>query len=500
MSIIKRKSGKGYLRFVWRKLTAHTNIQRAKLEIRRLLISTFLTFCLFALKPSSDLFLGMDYFPLELALLIVATTIMFGPSFGLFTTISSLVASLIFPVEIDALMLTIFGLSATFFTQYKNSSYNKITTSEERLKTLVNETPQPVMLQNESGTISFISRSIQDLLNYTHNELKGKSIPEYIHPDEANDFKDIYQEVSENPGLRRSIELRLRAKNGTYIWVEIRLVNFLHDTSINSIFASLTDISVRKQLDEQRQRILEREKKARTEAEEAVKTRDEFLSVASHELKTPLTSILLQLQSTLRRILTQSLANFSGKKLVSSLKVAETQSQRLSFLIKDLLNVSLITSGRLELNREPGDLVPITRSAISGLADQIKLASSKVTLKSNGPLLGSWDSIRIEQCLTNLITNAVKYGNKKPVVVETSQINGNALVSVKDQGIGIEEKVMSKIFEPFKRGVTGNSYLGLGVGLFIARKIARAHGGDIELKSVPKNGSEFTLRLPLEKS
>lgn len=483
---------------MWRTITAHTNFHRASAEILQLIISALLSLLLFALKPYSDIYLGPDYFSLELALLIVSTTFIFGSAFGALTTLTSLLASLYFSVEIDAMMLAIFGISTTIFSIYKNRHSSKVAYNEELLKTLINESPQPVLLQRRNGAITFLSRSIHDLLGHTFNEIMGKSITDYIHKDDLQKYKNLYKEMKINPGNRQSIEVRLKNNKGDYIWTEMQLVNFLHDTAVRSIFASITDISKRKELYAQQQRILEREKKARAEAEQAVKTRDEFLSVASHELKTPLTSILLQLQSTLRRILTQSLANFSGKKLVSSLKIAESQSQRLSLLIKDLLNVSLITSGRLELNREPGDIVQITRSAIAGLSDQIKLSSSKVDVKTNGPIQGSWDIVRLEQCLTNLITNAIKYGNKKPIIVETMRINGDARISVKDQGIGIDPKDQPKIFEPFMRGVTGNSYLGLGVGLFIAKRIAKAHGGDIELISEPGKGSEFVLRLPLE--
>ncbi len=252
-------------------------------------------------------------------------------------------------------------------------------------------------------------------------------------------------------------------------------------------------------LHEEKEKLLDKEKNAREVAENAVRERDEFLAIASHELKTPLTSIVLQLQSTLRRILTQTLADFSGEKLVKSLKVAEQQSDRLSNLIKDLLNVSLISSGKMDLQMKEGDLTEIISALSDRLGEQMEQSGCQFRFHSNGMIDGMWDGVRIEQAVSNLLTNAMKYGKGKPVDVTVKKRDDLAIISVRDHGIGIPEKYHDFIFERFKRAVSENEYKGLGVGLFIVRQIVHAHGGEVEIESAQGRGTTFTINLPIHK-
>lgn len=229
-----------------------------------------------------------------------------------------------------------------------------------------------------------------------------------------------------------------------------------------------------------------------------IKLRDEFLSIASHELKTPLTSMLLKLQGVLHSIRNVSLANFSVEKLLKDVQTAEQQSQRLARLINDLLNVSLITTGKLNLERGKADLVTIVKEVVDEFSEKLDKGGYSVKLEADDNIEAWVDKLRIEQMITNLLSNAIKYGRNKPIEVSLKGNDSWAKLIVKDQGIGIQSSQKEKIFELFERGVVNHSYKGLGVGLYIANQIVRAHNGTIKVESKPNVGSTFTVELPLK--
>lgn len=232
------------------------------------------------------------------------------------------------------------------------------------------------------------------------------------------------------------------------------------------------------------------------ETREAVKARDEFLSIASHELKTPLTSMLLQLQSVLYNIKNQSLATFSIERTMQMLESTINQSKRLGKLVNDLLNYSLISTGRLQLEKEKTKLEKIVSDVVSRFTEQAKRTSTPINLVVENSVTGNWDRVRLEQVVTNLLTNAIKYGEGKPVEVLVRDSEDHALLIVRDHGIGIPQDQQSKVFDRFERGSVKGGYKGLGVGLYIVNQIVQAHGGKISLASKPKEGTTFTVELP----
>lgn len=232
------------------------------------------------------------------------------------------------------------------------------------------------------------------------------------------------------------------------------------------------------------------------EVREAVQARDEFLSIASHELKTPLTSMLLQLQSVLHSIKNESLVNFSIDKTVTMLESTINQSKRLTKLVNDLLNISLITTGRMNLEKEEIDLNPIVKDVITRMEEQAQKTGSSIEFHADKAIKGSFDKVRIEQVIINLITNAIKYGSGRPIEVTLSNSNKVAKLAVKDNGMGIAQDQQKKIFERFERGDVKSSQKGLGVGLYMVNSIVKAHGGSIQLQSIPKKGSTFIVELP----
>ena len=225
--------------------------------------------------------------------------------------------------------------------------------------------------------------------------------------------------------------------------------------------------------------------------QEAVRARDDFLSIASHELRTPLTPLRLQIQ-ILRRLVAHG-ATLARDKLAVSLDTLERQTERLGRLVSDLLDVSRITAGKLTLHRERLDLAEVAREVVERYAG---ISRSRIALQTRSAP-GNWDRARLEQVATNLLANAIKYGEGKPIEVVVALEDGAALLAVRDRGIGIAAQDADRIFGRFERATSATSYGGLGLGLFIAQQIATAHGGRISVESAPGQGATFTVALPL---
>lgn len=228
-----------------------------------------------------------------------------------------------------------------------------------------------------------------------------------------------------------------------------------------------------------------------------IKSRDEFLSIASHELKTPLSAMLLQIQTALHNIRNVSLANFSVEKLLNMLQSTEQQSKRLSKMINDLLNLSLIRTGRLDLEKERIDLGQLVKEVIDRFSEKAERDGCPIHFQTEENVIGDFDKLRIDQAITNLISNAIKYGDHEPIEITVKKKDHIGKITVSDNGIGIPKDRQERIFDRFERAVPNNSYKGLGVGLYITQHIIRTHHGRISLQSAPNQGATFTIELPL---
>jgi PAS domain S-box-containing protein len=367
---------------------------------------------------------------------------------------------------------------------------------ERHFRSLVDFTLQPLILKNEKGEVIYASESIKNVLGLKTDLTAGETLENFIHPRDIFVHKKFFTEVLNSPNKKRSIEIRMKKEDADWIWVRNDAINLLGHKKIKAVVTSIQDITFQKELDREKVEIISEEIKARNLAERAVRDRDEFLSIASHELKTPLTTVLLQLQSTLRRISSQSLADFSGAQLLKSLQIAEVQSKTLGTYIKDLLNVSLASTGRITLNKETMNLSETVRGIVQRMEEEIKISGCNVDVFIKEDIIGNWDPVRIEQLVTNLFTNALKHAKGSKINLTVGKDVDWAIFKVKDEGPGIRSDLLNEIFEPFKQG-NKNSNQGLGVGLFIAKRIALAHGGDIEVKNNLRRGATFTLKLPL---
>jgi signal transduction histidine kinase len=229
------------------------------------------------------------------------------------------------------------------------------------------------------------------------------------------------------------------------------------------------------------------------EAQNAIRLRDEFLSIASHELRTPLQSLQLAVQT-----LARDLAPGGGPGAGPMVAIAIRQTHRLGALVAQLLDVGRIESGRLTLAREELDMVAKARLVVERMRVEAENAGCQVTIHAGEGVIGRWDVSRIDQLLTNLLANAIAYGAGKPVDLTVERTLRGVRVTVLDRGIGIPPDRLPHIFERFERGTSTRNYGGLGLGLYIARQIVEAHGGTIAARSEPGHGACFTVELPLE--
>jgi signal transduction histidine kinase len=238
---------------------------------------------------------------------------------------------------------------------------------------------------------------------------------------------------------------------------------------------------------------------ALAERRAAIRARDEFISIASHELKTPLTALKLRLQSALRfgEHLTAA-GDPEAEKMARAVAASSATADRLGALVDDLLDVSRLTAGRLSLRIEPVDMGELLRDVVGRLRDQAAEVGSTIELTVAAPVAGAWDRGRLEQLVTNLLSNAIKYGQGRPIAVSAEVVPARVRVRVSDAGIGIPRADQSRIFQAFERLPTAERVGGLGLGLYIGRQIATAHGGTLSVESTAGAGATFTLELPLE--
>lgn len=232
---------------------------------------------------------------------------------------------------------------------------------------------------------------------------------------------------------------------------------------------------------------------------EHVSARDDFLSIASHELKTPLTSLKLQAQVMKRAIDRKDPTVFSPEKVTHLISQIDNQTTRLTRLVDDMLDISRIRTGRLKMIKEEVELNSVVKDVVERLTPQFMAAIGEApSIECGREIIGHWDKFRLEQVLMNLLTNAIRYGNDKPVKIKVVRTNEEACIYVTDQGIGIAPENITKIFERFERaGMSASEVSGMGLGLFITNQIVKAHGGSITVDSTPGKGSTFIVVLPL---
>lgn len=241
---------------------------------------------------------------------------------------------------------------------------------------------------------------------------------------------------------------------------------------------------------------LKKEREAQAALLQAVRVRDEFLSIASHELKTPLTSLKLQLQMAQRSLRVMGQPPAQLEKITRGIEVSSRQVDRLQTLVESLLDVARIQAGRLTFQFERVDLTLLVQEVTERFTEVLAAAKCPLVLNFDGAILVQADRFRLEQVVVNLLSNAIKYGAGKPIHVSVRLEGDKGIIAVRDFGMGIQVSKLGKVFERFERAGQGSNISGLGLGLYISKQIVDGHSGKILVDSKPGEGASFQVEVP----
>lgn len=342
--------------------------------------------------------------------------------------------------------------------------------SEQRFRAIIDQTTAGVCQFDLQGELTLVNRKLCAMLGYASHELIGKSIWELSYPEDVDKDKALYVQ-SKRVCLPLNLESRMVQKNGSILWVN-RSLSFICDErgQAESAITVIIDITERKKLEEYK---------------------DEFIGVASHELKTPVTSI-----KAYAEILLERLENRAEERIMELARKLKNKIDRLSLLIAELLDTTKVANGKIELHIEPFDLNELIAASI----EEVQQLTEKHNLIFHSTKINhvSADKHRIGQVLINLMTNAVKYSpNGGQVVVSAESDDRGVKVSVADEGIGIPEELTSKVFDRFFRVSNAKNVVqGMGLGLYISSAIIQLHGGIMSVESKPGAGSVFSFTIP----
>ena len=340
------------------------------------------------------------------------------------------------------------------------------------------------------GVIVDANDAFLGMLAYTRRELAERDLMwrSLLAPD-TDGIDTRAREELERSGAFAAHERDFVSKDGAR--VPVLFGGAYTDPERQSIIGFAIDISERRRSETERTRLVH-------ELQTAVTARDDFLSVAAHELKTPLTPLRMQISMLLRQL---GKGAMEPERVHRSLEKIDHSAVRVQGLVEDLLDVSRLTAGRFQLTLEEVELRELIGGVLGRIKELTDRAGCEVTLEAQGDICGRWDRKRLEQVVENLVVNAAKYGAGKPIELRALATPSAGIVEVVDHGIGIAPDKQERIFDKFERVASTKHYGGFGLGLWIVRRIVEAHGGTIGVESVPQKGSRFTVslpRLPLE--
>ncbi len=355
-----------------------------------------------------------------------------------------------------------------------------------------------IFLLDPTGHILTWNRGAERIKGWTADEIIGMHFS-IFYPEEDKAKPEMELRGATATGRWEDEAWRVR-KDGSRFWANVVITALRDETGTLRGFAKVTrDLTERKRGEER----LVQEQAARARAEErermlgeAVRMRDDFLSVATHELRTPLATLRLLVEGMLRLAERGELA---ADRAQTKLRSVLGQVDRFERLVSDLLDVSRIQQGRLTLDPHPLDLVQLAVEVVDRFRDELQRQRCALRLAHPGSLIGNWDHGRLDQVLTNLLSNAMKYGRGAPIELTLRGEGDRAHVVVRDHGIGIAPEEQPFIFDRFHRAASVKHYGGMGLGLWITREILRAMGGTIHVESRPGEGATFEVAVPWER-
>jgi PAS domain S-box-containing protein len=358
-------------------------------------------------------------------------------------------------------------MSSTMSIEQLETENKRLRERNEELEDFIENSSVPLHWVDGNGIIVWANKAELDALGYSKEEYIGRNIKEF-HADE-NVIEDILIRLANKETLH-NYEARLKCKDGSIRNVIINSNVFWKDDKFMHTRCFTRDITAIKELD---------------------KKKDEFMGAASHELKTPLTSLKAYIQ-----LLDRTLNEGKVSQAILYLHRTQSYADRLNNLIEQLLDTTRIQAGKLQLNLTQFDLDELINETVEGVQHTV---THKIVKQGGITRLITADKPRMEQVLTNLLTNAVKYSPKADkVIITVGEQENAAIISVQDFGVGIPKEKQQRIFERFYRAEEHSTqFHGLGIGLYITSEIVKEHGGVLKVESEEGKGSTFSLALPV---
>lgn len=350
-----------------------------------------------------------------------------------------------------------------------------------------------VIEMNTEGKVIYWNLQAEKIFGWSKTEAIGLRLSQLIIPQK---YRKAHEEglahfisTGEGPILNKRIEIEAIKKDGSSIPVELSVTPL----KLNNKFtfsAFLRDISEQKK---ERELIRVTEENLRA----AVKARDEFISICSHELKTPLTSMKIQFQLAQKLYREGNPKVFEKESVRKRIEISNKQLSRMGRLIENMLDVSNLSSGKLALESHEVDLLALAKEIVDSFQEQLEYTHIDLKIEAKSPpYLIMGDAYRLEQVISNLLNNAIKYGNNNPVKLIFENHPDKVSLSVVDEGMGIEPKNLKMIFNRYDRAMDSSKISGLGLGLYLSKQIVEAHKGHIKVESELGKGSIFTVEFP----
>lgn len=345
--------------------------------------------------------------------------------------------------------------------------------AEHPYRVLVESMNEGAISLSTDGIILYCNSAFARMVGSPLDQIMGRDVCEFVPAEERDALNRLIRNAS-HEALRA--EMTLLAAPGASLPTQFSLspISLEEGPSIGAI---VTDLS---------------ERKRNEQAEAAVKMRDDFLATASHELRNPLSALVLRLGLLERHAAKGDLAQIQP-----SVRRAQDQTERIGRLVDRLLDVSQLASGKLKLDLAPCDLGEVVNEVAERFSEQASNSGSELRLTLSGGIIARGDKFRLDEAVSNVLSNAIKYGAGHPIDVQLKINDERAILVVQDRGIGIPAEDLARIFGRFERTTISRNYGGLGLGLYIASEIVGQHGGSIRAESRFHGGARFVIELPL---
>jgi PAS domain S-box-containing protein len=384
-----------------------------------------------------------------------------------------------------------------FFTAVTNINRRKLAeealrSSEEKYRLLIENANEAIVVAQD-GMLKFCNSKTLELSGYSLDELMSRPFPEFVFFEDREGVVSLYNDIIAGKNLIPISQFRLLTKKGSMIWVEVKAA-MISWGGRNATLSLITDITRRKQMEEEINDLYQKEKTQVQKLEEEARHKNLFIDVLAHELRTPLTSVLV---STDMLIESPEMSLDYKQRLVTTINHS---SRQLAKRLDELLDLARFSKGTFKIKKQPTDMYRLMKDMQDSFDPVLALYKQKLNLQITAGIPEiNLDRSRIEQVIVNLLSNAGKYSTENGTVdIKASLDDGNLLIEVTDHGIGIPDLEQKNLFQPYYRVSKDQQVPGIGLGLAVSRLIVEAHGGKIRVTSQPGKGSTFSFTIPVE--